>query len=58
MVLTITQVVNHLLKIRDEKGDLEVRYFDDHASYTPVENIDIVTSRFSDKDIVLLHDGN
>ena len=41
-----------------QKGNLEVRYFDDHVSYTPVCGVDIVTSKWSDNEIVLLHDGN
>ena len=57
-IYDIDSLIKKLQKIRDEKGNLEVRYFDDHVSYTPVCNVDIVTLKWSDNEIVLLHDGN
>lgn len=54
----IDSLINALQKIRDEHGNLEVRYFDDHASFTPICGIDIVTSKYNGKELVLLHDGN
>ena len=54
----IDSLIKKLQKIHDENGNLEVRYFDDHVSYTPVCGVNIITSKWSDNEIVLLHDGN
>lgn len=54
-ILKISEVVDRLLDIKENHGDLEVRYYDDHASFTPVEAI-IRVRTIDDKEVVLISD--
>ena len=54
-ILKISEVVDRLLEIKEKYGDLEVRYYDDHASYAPVEAI-IYSKTHDNKEVALISD--